>query len=298
MWTRLGEAYAKSGKQVAALKALRRALELAPESWICYYHIANIQHELGLEQQAIDSLGMVVKLSPDQPGVAVTLATIQLSLGKQQSRDGFRARARLNLIHAIRTLQPIVAAKLYRPTTWKTLGEICVHLWSTCKAEEDVREAREALLPLLQWLRDNDTNGSSNVQGVVMLRELLVSSDFHPRDIIKAGICAYAYRVDLLKYDTKIPEIAFYDLACALHQLANDFSAVESAERKATINAATLNIKKALDIDPTSPTLWNAFGSVTAHGSPQLAQHAYIVALELEPKASLRGRLYLVPHIC
>jgi superkiller protein 3 len=287
LWTRLGEAYAKSGKQVAALKALRKALELAPDSWICYYHIANIQHELGLEQQAIESLQKVMELSPDQPGVAVALATIQLSLGKQQSRDGFRARARINLTAAARTLQPIVDAKIYRPTTWKTLGEICVNLWSTCKSEEDVEDAMDALLPVIAWLQDNDANGAANVKGVVQLSELRGTAKFQPRDILKAGVCAYAYRVDLLKYDTKVPEIALYDLACALHQLANDFTDVEVAETKSAINAATLNIKKALDIDPTSPTLWNAFGSVAARGSPQLAQHAYIVALELEPKVRL-----------
>lgn len=227
-----------------------------------------------------------MELSPGQPGVAVALALIQLSLGKQQSRDGFRARARINLIAAIRTLQPIVDAKIYRPTTWKTLGEICVHLWSNCRFEEDVEDAMDALLPILAWLHDNDENSTSNVKGVVSLSDLRGTVGSQPRDILKAGICAYAYRVDLLKYDTKIPEIAFYDLACALHQLANDYTETEGAERKAAISAATLNIKKALDIDPTSPTLWNAFGSVAALGSPQLAQHAYIVALELQPKVS------------
>ncbi|KAJ9110552.1 hypothetical protein QFC20_002881 [Naganishia adeliensis] len=40
LWTRLGGVYAKSGKQVAAFKAIRKALELAPDSWICYNRIA------------------------------------------------------------------------------------------------------------------------------------------------------------------------------------------------------------------------------------------------------------------
>lgn len=286
LWTRLGEAYAKSGKQVAALKALRKALEIDPESWICYYHIATVQHELGLEQQAIDSLQKVLELAPDQPGVIVMLATVRLSLGKQQSHDGFRARARVNLLSAMRTLQPIVVGKLYRPATWKTLGEICLHLWGTCQSEEDINEAMEAVKPILSWLRDNDTNRTSSIKGVVSLPELMDTTTHEASDILKSGVCAYSYRADLLKYDPKIPEIALYDLACALHHLANQFTAGEETERKAAIIAGTSNIKKALDIDPTSPTLWNAFGSITANESPQLAQHAYIVALELEPKAS------------
>lgn len=277
---------------------MRRALELAPDSWICHYHIANIQHELGLEQQAIDSLQKVMELSPDQPGVSVALASMQLSLGKQQSRDGFRARARINLTAAIRTLQPIVEAKIYRPTTWKTLGEICVHLWSTCKSEEDVGDAMDALSPILSWLHDNDSNGASNVKGVVLLSELRQTANYKPRDILRAGICAYAYRVDLLKYDTKIPEISLYDLACAVHQLAIDYTEAEAAERKSAIRAATLYIKKALDIDPTSPTLWSAFGSVAAQGSPQLAQHAYIVALELDHKVRSLFTQRCPPDLC
>jgi superkiller protein 3 len=116
---------------------------------------------------------------------------------------------------------------------------------------------------------------------------LLDTEDFKITDILKAGVCAYAYRADLLKYDTKIPEIALYDLACALHHLANQFKIGDEALSKSATIAATLNVKKALDIDPTSPTLWNAFGSIAAKESPQLAQHAYIVALELEPKVSV-----------
>lgn len=287
LWARLGEAYAKSGKQVAALKALRKALEIHPESWICYYHIASVQHELGLEQQAIDSLQKVLELTPDQPGVMVMLATVRLSLGKQQSHDGFRARARINLTSALQILRPIVQAKLYRPATWKTIGEICLHLWGACQSQEDVAEVKEAVSPILSWLQENDTNRAAGVKNVVSLAELLNTATFNAIDILKAGVCAYAYRADLLKYDTKIPEIALYDLACALHHLANQFKNGEETTRKATIIAATLNIKKALDIDPTSPTLWNAFGSIAANESPQLAQHAYIVALELEPKVSL-----------
>jgi predicted Zn-dependent protease len=56
-----------------------------------------IVRDLGLEQQAIDSLQKVLELTPDQPGVMIMLATVQFSLGKQQSHAGFRARARINL---------------------------------------------------------------------------------------------------------------------------------------------------------------------------------------------------------
>lgn len=287
LWTRLGEAYAKSGKQVAALKALRRALEIAPENWICYYHIAAVQQELSLFQQAIGSLQQALALSPDQTGTIVALAAAQLALGTQQRQQGFRARAAVTLGEAVQTLQPVLSAKLYRTTTWKTFGEICINLAYTCKSEDDVAEAMKAVRPVILYLQTIDENGAANVKGVVSLKELVKEDGLNARNLLKAGICAYGYRADLLKYDTKIPELALYDLACALHLLASDPSFANDIDREAATKAATMNVKKALDIDPTSPTLWNAFGSVASLESPQLAQHAYIIALELEPKVRL-----------
>ncbi|KAJ9117523.1 hypothetical protein QFC22_004373 [Naganishia vaughanmartiniae] len=284
LWTRLGEAYAKSGKQVAALKALRRALEIDPENWICYYHIATVQQELSLHQQAIESLQKALELCAEQTGTTVALAAAQLALGTQQRREGFRARALVTLGEAVRTLEPVLSAKLYRTTTWKIFGEICINLAHTCKSEEDVAVAMEAVRPVIVYLQTIDENGTSDVKNVVSLKELVKEDSLNARNLLKAGICAYAYRVDLLKYDTKIPEVALYDLACALHLLAIDPSFVNGIDREAATRAATSNVKKSLDIDPTSPTLWNAFGSVASSGSPQLAQHAYIIALELEPK--------------
>ncbi|KAJ9098148.1 hypothetical protein QFC21_004477 [Naganishia friedmannii] len=284
LWARLGEAYAKSGKQVAALKALRRALDIAPENWICYYHIATVQQELSLYQQAIESLQKALELSLDQTGTIVALAGAQLALGTQQRREGLRARAAVTLGDAMRTLEPVLSAKVYRTTTWKTFGELCINLAYTCKSEQDVIAAMEAVRPVIQHLQTIDENDAASVKGVVSLNELVKDNSMNARNLLKAGICAYAYRADLLKYDTKIPELALYDLACALHLLASDPSFVSNTDREAATRAATMNVKKALDIDPTSPTLWNAFGSVAAMESPQLAQHAYIIALELEPK--------------
>lgn len=284
LWTRLGEAYAKSGKQVAALKALRRALEIAPDNWICYYHIATVQQELSLYQQAIESLRKALESSPEQTGTIVALATAQLALGTQQRKEGFRARAAVTLGEAVRTLEPVLTAKLYRTTAWKTFGEICINLAYTCKSKEDVAVAMEAVRPVIVYLHAIDENSAAHVKGVVSLKELVQDDSFKSRMLLKAGICAYAYRADLLKYDTKIPELTLYDLACALHLLASDPSFVSDTDRKEATRAATMNIKKALDIDPTSPTLWNAFGSVASLESAQLAQHAYIIALELEPK--------------
>ncbi|KAJ9092721.1 hypothetical protein QFC19_008646 [Naganishia cerealis] len=284
LWTRLGEAYAKSGKQVAALKALRQALEIAPHNWVCYYHIATVQQELGLYQQSIESFNTALELSPGQTGTIVALVAAQLALGTQQRREGFRARAAITLSEAVRTLQPVLEAKLYRTTTWKIFGEICINLAYTCKSTDDVPAALEAVRPVIVYLQTIDENGASNIKGVVALKELIRDNSMNARNLLKAGICAYAYRADLLKYDTKIPELALYDLACALHLIASDPSFVDDGDRASATKAATLNVKKALDIDPTSPTLWNAFGSVASLDSPQLAQHAYIIALELEPK--------------
>lgn len=283
LWTRLGEAYAKSGRHVAALKALRKALHLDPEQWICYYHIGNVQRELGLSDEAIAAYKQAILAKPDEAGVIVALSEAYLAQGRQAQESGLRQRAFQAYLSCLSEIGKSLASK-HRLTAWRIFGDACVQVYGCIRDGDQVQEAQRQILPNLEYLAGLGESKAASVTGVVDLK-LLLGATWHSTDILKSGIATLAYRSDLLKFDTRVPEPPLYDLASALHIFA--VATTNKDESASATRAAVLAIKKALESDPASPSLWSAFGNVAARGSKQLAQHAYVVALDLEPRVSL-----------
>ena len=289
IWARLGEAYAKAGKQVASLKALYHALQLAPDMWMCYYHIGNVHQQLGSYGQAISAYERILQHHPDEAGVVLALAEAWLAMGKAECAIGLRERAYRSSVHCIERVASIIpTTQLYRRTTWKLFADACLNIVAAVSDEDDLSDALEAVLPILEHLAEADTAKAADIADVASTASLIDSDRFGRREILKAGILAFTYRADLLKFDTKIAEIPLYDKACALHMLVLNLMAIDRKHKEipAARNAALLAIKSALDVDPSSPSLWNAFAVFAAPASVELAQHAYSLSIRLEPKVS------------
>jgi superkiller protein 3 len=287
LWARLGEAYAKGGKQVASLKALYQALEIAPDMWMCYYHIGNVQQQLGAYGQAISSYERILQHRPQEAGVVLACSEAWLALGKSESTMGLRERAYHSSLHSLERVATIIpSTDLYRRTSWKIFADACLNVVSCVSDEDDLSEALATIQPVLDHLQEVDTGKTATVPDVVDIGALMESQTFGRRDMLKTAIAAFAYRADLLKYDTKIAELPLYDLACAAHLLATELIAIDPKHSQiaACQKAAIIAIRNALDVDASSPTLWNAFGVIAASASAQLAQHAYVISLQLEPK--------------
>ncbi len=293
LWMRLGEAYAKAGRQAASIKALQHALDLEPENWVCNYHMGEVQRQLGLYVDAIASYQRILDVHPDEVGASIALAQCSLDLGKSERLGGLSRRSQESILGSIEAVRPILeASKQYRLVGWRIFAEASLELFHSCQEEGDIVYALTVVLPLIDSLAAEDEDNRAVVTGVTSPTALADADPAH-ESLILAAICAYAYRADLLKYDKKVSEPPLYDLASALHILAlhlpNDPQ--HSDQREACIKAAVLALKRALDSDPSSPSLWNAFGTVASLGSAQLAQHAFIISLELEPRVS---ELYLI----
>lgn len=286
IWTRLGEAYAKSGRHIAALKALNQALLLDPELWICHYHIGNVQRELGSYQQAIEAFKRAAELRPEEPGTIIALTDSWLALGKSEREVGLRDRAFGSTLESLRCVGIMLDHKPYRKTCWKLFGDACLNLIGCVGESDDFSAVLEAVVPVLESLRDADEDKASTVPGVTSAAKLLNAAAFGKEELLKAAIVAFAYRGHLLRFDNKIAELPLYDTACALHLLATILaeSNPDHTEIQPAQCAAVSYIERALEIDPSSSILWNAFGVVSAQVSPQLAQHAYVIALDMQPK--------------
>ncbi len=236
--------------------------------------------------EAIASYSLVLE-QRDEAGVVMALGEAYLALGGQAAESGLRQRAFQANLESLKQMAKIIQQRGYRLSAWRVFGNACVKAF-TCMVEGDPTDEIFAVVqPTLQYLLETDEQHASDVVGVVKLKQLLMGN-WQPIDVLKTGICAFAYRSSLLKFDTRIPEPPLYDLAVSIYELANAIENDPSrkSESEACTRASVLYIKQALETDPGAPALWNTFGVVSARGSKQLSQHAFIVALELEPRNS------------
>ncbi|RXK41621.1 hypothetical protein M231_01120 [Tremella mesenterica] len=311
-WILLGTAYLKLGRHMAALKALSHALELDPKAWVAQYNIGETYHQLGAFDKAIEAYQSVLHLKPpSQIGVIASVAQSTLSLGRQASAGGFRQRAR-NAFHDTVTLAADVlrSKQGHRPWAWKTIGDAAFQLASLETTNKDAQTSATVLKPILKLLVEDDTDRHASVTGLGHASSILEG----PPDltfVIKTSIFVYAYRAWLLSTDLRVSNLAIYDLASALHALAISLPVPSSQTispeeeksegstdlRTCCLKAAIVIVRKALEHDASDERLWNALGVISSSAGPALAQHAFIISLELYSKDPIvwtnLGYLYL-----
>ena len=283
-WLQLGEAYVRAGRHTAGLKTLQHVLELDPENWMAMYDIGDTYLQLGSFDLAVESFEKVLAIAgKGEVGIVAKIADALLSQGRYNVAGAFREKARTAFRDAIRLAGDVLKLGVgHRPWAWKVVGDACFELASQEATMEDAGRSSEIIYPVLQLLIEDDADRRSAVDGLGHAANLLQS----PVDLnttLKSAVFAFAYRAYLLKNETRVADPALYDLASALHALAGRF---EGEQRLACTKAAIVAIKRALERDAGDERLWNALGVICAEGGPQVAQHAFVVSLELYAKVS------------
>lgn len=234
---------------------------------------------------AAASYRRALELGSKQSGITLALALTFLTRGRQEQTLGFQSRACESYIESLNTLITVVADRDCKHTVWKLIAEACLHLSSVCRSEQDVVDAMRAIKKAFVALVDSDERDHASVKDVCELADVLHAAPSRI-SLAKAAACAYAWRAHLLRYDERVAEPPLFDLASALHHLGRLLPTNDPA-RQAAYRSALLLIRRALETDPSSSSLWNVFGLLAKAGNAQLAQHAFIVSLELEPRVSL-----------
>ncbi|KAK4687772.1 superkiller protein 3, partial [Tremellales sp. Uapishka_1] len=283
-WVMLGEAYVKCGRHVAGLKALNHALDLDPSNWMAMFHIGDVYSQLGDYGAAIASYEKVLAMGGDHEiGVTAALAEAMLASGRQSALQGFKERSRRGFHGALSLADKVLrnAEQKHRAWACKVVGDAAFELSSQESTTEDRLDSVDVLKPLLEWLVQDDDDVRSHVKGLGHAKNLLqqpVDFEF----TLKTAIFAFAYRVHLTKNQPRVADNALYDLATALHSLAGRTKKEE--EKTACMRAAISAIRLALEKDAGDERLWNALGVICESAGPQMAQHAFVVSLELYPK--------------
>jgi len=297
-WLQLGEAYVRCGRHTAGLKTLQHALELDPSNWMAMYDIGETYLQVGSFDLAVETFEKVLAITgKEEVGIVAKLADTLLSQGRYSASGGFRERSRNAFRGAIGLAGDVLRMGVgHRPWAWKVVGDAAFEIASQESTLEDVGKTTDVLYPVLQLLIEDDTDRRSAVEGLGHAANLL-QSPVDMNTTLKAGVFAFAYRAYLLKNETRVADPALYDLASALHALAGR---LEDDQKEACVKAAIKAIRSALERDAGDERLWNALGVICADGGAQVAQHAFVVSLELYAKVSKlpgsRGSRKLTPR--
>lgn len=278
-WQRLGEAYARTGRFAAALKAFDRAYVLDNGSWQSQYSIADVKRELGDYAEAIEILLEIGASRPAESGVTIATAETFLLKGREEVQAGYTARAvqsfEMSLSECLRVLKN--EAQIRSP--WKVVADIC-HELSKMASLEIVGPLLSAYLQPLITIAAQQ-NVDADLPSITSVTSAAVMASYD-----NAGEHAYAVPLALSScYLNKLRVIlsasddhqigpAWADLAIALSHL----SGLQDDQLPAS--QAISSIKAALNHEPANPTFWLALGNFTFDSSLKVSQHAYIRAIE------------------
>ncbi|KAH9083896.1 TPR-like protein [Lactarius deliciosus] len=227
-WVRLGEAYSKAGRHVAAFKALHRAQELQPEDWVCTYLIGDVH----------SSFHSVSQVQPNEPVHTSISGSLELS-------TGFLSRAQDSFVAALRVaFQFLNTNSTFHTFAWKIIAD-------AISAVRVILSQASLKLPIK--LSDDRLTGT---------------------DALKVAVTAYSHRISLGLLGAATTGSAWFDFGLALFNLAKRVI-LEGERRDKVLQQGPR---------PSEDNYWRALGDMNLMSRPKEAQHAYIRALEIDPK--------------
>lgn len=279
-WQRLGESYAKSGRHSAAIKALKRALELRPDDWMCLYLLGDVHKLMADYSNAIEVFEGVLQSHPDEICVLLSLADTHLVHARNLSAEGFHSRAQSSAVASIKvTLELLDKSPGFRRVIWKIAADAAFEL-SRSVSFHDMEPVGDALVSLASLI--------SVPEGDTFTKELLDSPLLPERDSVnghsalQVAVSAYYHRLSLDSLDDTSTSTAWFDLGMALTRLSTQ-TKDETKSRMASEQAKHY-IQKALVVDSGNDVYWNVLGNLHFVADPQASQHAFIKALQRDAK--------------
>ncbi|KAG1745363.1 superkiller protein 3 [Suillus paluster] len=290
-WLRLGEAYSKAGRHVAALRALGRAHELQPDDWMCTYFIGEVQRQAGRLTEALASFQSILDIRPTEAGVLLSVAQTHLDLARHERFIGFVARAEQSFVSCINVmLAAIQESPGYRGVAWKIAADALFDL-SAITVFVDESNVRAAVTVVRELIQDQS---SARLAGLFKFTSLSPDDPITGLNALEAAVAAYDYRITVGSPDAAALPSSLYDLAVALH--AWILKQPPDTTQRAS-EAANSFLIQALQKEPGNARFWIALGDIHFTHKPKLSQHAYIKALEFDNKNVVAwtkiGLLYL-----
>lgn len=275
------------------MKALDRALGIAPGDWGCLFVKGDVLRQVHQFDKAIEAFKAVQEARPEDAGVRIAIAGTYLDLARVEQGTGYLQRAETSLKTTIDLALSVIADESgFKTMAWKLIGDALYDLARrTSYFHPD--EMAETLMTISACLpREVGSSAEADTQGkyaTAQLAEGVVTG----RVALALALCVYQTRTSVVGGSSEVAAGADFDVAVVLKQLA----IYEDADGKTVyLKQAADLMKKAVRGDPTNASYWNALGIMRFVDDGKLAQHCFIMAIEADNKVDLVFIFYLHNH--
>ncbi|KDN40890.1 TPR-like protein [Tilletiaria anomala UBC 951] len=303
LWHLLGDAYARSGRHTAALRALEKAQRFSPAgekgTWEIQFTIADVHRQIGEYDAAIFTFEQIIQNHTDQVAVRVSLAEAQLDSGRRQIEMGYTARARSSFVRTVQEALTALHEVPHLRSAWKSAADALFEL--SRMAQPDISDQlgtlKESFATLLK-----EQHVDQKVPAVPLgnLPSALEAREDAAQTCLLLATHLYKLIVVLNGSSESLAGAAWYDLSVALSALSRSPALPSTSKQEANVHALKMAIgciKQALKVEPYNGRYWTVLGGLSFDKSIQLAQHAYIMAIECNPRSPIPwsdlGFLYL-----
>lgn len=295
IWMRLGEAYVASGRHSAAIKTFEKAKEFQAkeEQWQSSYSMASVQRELGMLEEAIAAFEDLARSKSDLHQIMAICAETRLTLGRQMAREGFVARASLEVRRAIVEAHQVIERDGHQSTAWKVVADGLFFLSSNHEVQLPKGFWDAHVLPLLNLAETHRPDEGVKSVNAVTYRLVSETLERSSTSMAVLVIASYVYKLRVLLFanSEEVAGSAWMDLGFALHTLYQTYCQ-ERVEQDKVVQAkecqsqAIACVKEALKHEPGNPTFWCGLGNLVFDYGVPLAQHCFIKAIDCNPKVS------------
>ncbi|QSL66882.1 hypothetical protein MERGE_001269 [Pneumocystis wakefieldiae] len=275
-WSGLGEAYAKSGKYIAALKALKRSISLDEDNWFVQYLIGDVQKKLGLYKDASKSYYTILERHPDEFVVTLALSENYVFWASSWKERGFYKKSE---DYAIKSLKIVEASKSHCKedsyTLWIILSRACFLLSSFFVTDS------ESLTSILNKLYEEHNFDDEKLIAIIDDLPLHKKDLFDHNNSCYLLLWAFLFMKRTVRLSVKnrvAHSMSWYGLGQILFLIY-----LQNVDARGDwIHCSIYCLKRAIKMDSRNPTFWRAFGIVNSTLNSKISQYALIKSLKLD----------------
>ena len=307
-WVGLGESYLHSGRYISSARAFSKAESIdhglpLDQTWFAKYMLANVQKEMGVFDDAIESYEAVLDIKVDELGVLLALlqtfadnAWAKISQGLYGQAQDLAARA-IDVGDAITQQNP----KIFN--LWKSIGDACSAM-AHIKSFSSVGPLQK-IAQLLEFQNaDKELTLFEEHDGfsMVMLKQQeSTDHDIVADQLLVASVIAHKRGIYAASRDIHAQAVSWYNLGWAEYRAftsAGPLLKANGNKPKRLLKTAMRCFKRAIELEASNADFWNALGVVTLGLNPKISQHSLVRSLNLNensPQAWANlGVLYLM----
>ncbi|KAK9459131.1 uncharacterized protein V1516DRAFT_656046 [Lipomyces oligophaga] len=279
-WAGLGEAYAESGRYVAASKAFARSCSLDSKNWYSRLLLAMVHRQVLDFDEAITTFRSVLDDQPDQLVVLEHLCEALTESSKHNVGRHYYDQAIENAKEALEIASRVIVHRGNLFNVWKYVGD-CLQIFLTLQSYLNelpidtleilfsFQEISSEVTDVFEHVDKLDNNPVAG--GKVELQNTLKTAETY-------YVLAHKYAL-LVSFDNeRSRSVGWFNIAMAELRLSLSRSENESAYGKAAIEC----FKNAIRLEPKNFEFWNAYGIAMAYRYPVIAQHAFIRSILLD----------------